>query len=346
MGVNIANLFEKKTIELKDLSNKVITIDGYNMLYQFLSSIRTKDGTPLKDSNGNITAHLTGILYRLAKLLELGIKPIFIFDGKPPDLKIDTIIKRNEVRENATVKWEKTLHEMQSKDLSEEEKQNLLKEAQKNARATSRLTPEMVKESKQLLKLLGIPIVQAPSEGEAQAAYMVKKGVVDYAGSQDYDLLVFGATNIVRNLTVTGKRKLPGKNTFVSVKPELIDLKKNLKLLEIDQSKLIDMAIFIGTDYHPGIYKIGPKKALKLVKDKTNVKSSEELLGISRDEYECIRELFLNPKVTDDYNLVWNVPDKNGIINFLKSRDFTIERIEKILKQINSKPKTIQKTLF
>lgn len=346
MGVNIANLFEKKTIELKDLSNKVITIDGYNMLYQFLSSIRTKDGTPLKDSNGNITAHLTGILYRLTKLLELGIKPIFIFDGKPPDLKIDTIIKRNEVRENATVKWKKTLHKMQSKDLSEEEKQNLLKEAQKNARATSRLTPEMVKESKQLLKLLGIPIVQAPSEGEAQAAYMVKKGVVDYAGSQDYDLLVFGATNIVRNLTVTGKRKLPGKNTFVSVKPELIDLKKNLKLLEIDQSKLIDMAIFIGTDYHPGIYKIGPKKALKLVKDKTNVKSSEELLGISRDEYECIRELFLNPKVTDDYNLVWNVPDKNGIINFLKSRDFTIERIEKILKQINSKPKTIQKTLF
>ena len=346
MGVNIANLFEKKTIELKDLSNKVITIDGYNMLYQFLSSIRTKDGTPLKDSNGNITAHLTGILYRLTKLLELGIKPIFIFDGKPPNLKIDTIIKRNEVRENATVKWKKTLHKMQSKDLSEEEKQNLLKEAQKNARATSRLTPEMVKESKQLLKLLGIPIVQAPSEGEAQAAYMVKKGVVDYAGSQDYDLLVFGATNIVRNLTVTGKRKLPGKNTFVSVKPELIDLKKNLKLLEIDQSKLIDMAIFIGTDYHPGIYKIGPKKALKLVKDKTNVKSSEELLGISRDEYECIRELFLNPKVTDDYNLVWNVPDKNGIINFLKSRDFTIERIEKILKQINSKPKTIQKTLF
>ena len=166
MGVDISDIIEAKEIEMEDIKNKSIAIDGYNTLYQFLSIIRQPDGTPLMDEKGRITSHLSGLFYRTVNIMEAGIKPVYVFDGKPPELKQKTLEERNERRKISEEEWKKALEE------GDVEKARLY------AQASSRLTKEMVEDSKKLLDLMGVPWVQAPSEGEAQAAYMAIKGDV------------------------------------------------------------------------------------------------------------------------------------------------------------------------
>ena len=200
MGVDLGDLFDKKEIELTELKGKVIAIDAYNTLYQFLSIIRQRDGTPLIDSHGEITSHLSGFLYRTTNLVEAGIKPVFVFDGAPPAFKNNTIEERKKIRTEAREKYEV------AKAKGDEE------EAFKHAQASSRIGGNMIEDAKSLLGFMGVPVVQAPSEGEAQAAFMVREKKAYAAGSQDYDSLLFGASVMVRNLAVSGKRKLPGKS--------------------------------------------------------------------------------------------------------------------------------------
>lgn len=334
MGTDIGDLLLKDTIEIAGLSNKVIAIDAYNTLYQFLSIIRQRDGTPLKDSNGQVTSHLSGILYRLTNLVESGVKPVLVFDGKPPMFKSDTLEKRHEIRETATEKWE------DAKEHGDEE------EAYKYAQASSKVTREMVADSAKLLELMGIPYVNAPSEGEAQAAYMVQKGDADYIGSQDYDSLLFGAPQVVRNLTITGKRKLPKKNIYVDVKPEILSLKESLDELGVTRDQLIDIAMCIGTDYDPGIENIGPKRALKLIKEHGSIKAVLAKLGKDIEYLDAKRDLFINPSVTDDYELSWGKPDRAGVIEFLcKKHDFSEERVNKALDRLEANMGGSQSTL-
>ncbi len=322
MGVDLGDLFERKEIELSDLKGKVIAIDAYNAIYQFLSIIRQRDGTPLTDSHGEITSHLSGILYRTTNLFEAGIKPVFVFDGKPPEFKNSTIEERKRIREEARVRWE-------------EAKAEGSPEAFKYAQASSYINEHMVEDAKTLLELMGIPVVQAPSEGEAQAAFMAQNNDAYAVGSQDYDALLFGSPVVVRNLAVSGKRKLPGKREYVDVRPELIELEDGLAKLGISREQLVDIALLVGTDYNEGIKRVGPKKALKLIKKHGRIEDVLDELDSSIENLEKIRELFLNPCVTTDYELRWRKPDASAIKEFLCiQHDFSEARVSKAVERL------------
>jgi flap endonuclease-1 len=255
LGVNLRGLVPITTVKLEDLSGKVVAIDAYNALYQFLAIIRQPDGTPLKDSSGKVTSHLSGLLYRTSNLVEMGIKPIYVFDGVPPVLKAAEIQRRREVKVQAAVHYEKAVAK------GDTVKMRMF------AQATTSMKDYMKDDSQKLLELMGLPWVQAPSEGEAQAAHMTRKGETDYCASQDYDSLLFGAPMLLRNVTISGRRKLPSKNIYVDVVPELVELAKVLKECGITHEQLIDVGILIGTDFNPdGIKGLGPKTALKLIK--------------------------------------------------------------------------------
>lgn len=325
MGVDIGELLERRTIEVSDLSLDIVAIDAFNTLYQFLSIIRQRDGTPLKDSQGNVTSHLSGILYRMTNIVEAGVKPVFVFDGNPPEWKSSTIQKRTDARENAKARW------------AEAKEKGLAEEAYKYAQASSRVDATIVDDSKKLLEAMGIPFVDAPSEGEAQAAYMVKKGDADKIASQDYDSLLFGSPYVVRNLTVSGKRKLPKKNIYVDVKPETIDLKANLDGLGISHSQLIDIALCVGTDYNEGIEGVGPRTALKLIKEHGSLEKVLEVKELKIPNLEDIREFFHSPPVTDDYSLKWNKPNSEAVISLLcNEHDFSENRVKKALERLEA----------
>ncbi|AAL81538.1 flap endonuclease-1 [Pyrococcus furiosus DSM 3638] len=322
MGVPIGEIIPRKEIELENLYGKKIAIDALNAIYQFLSTIRQKDGTPLMDSKGRITSHLSGLFYRTINLMEAGIKPVYVFDGEPPEFKKKELEKRREAREEAEEKWREALEKGE------------IEEARKYAQRATRVNEMLIEDAKKLLELMGIPIVQAPSEGEAQAAYMAAKGSVYASASQDYDSLLFGAPRLVRNLTITGKRKLPGKNVYVEIKPELIILEEVLKELKLTREKLIELAILVGTDYNPGGIKgIGLKKALEIVRH-----SKDPLAKFQKQsdvDLYAIKEFFLNPPVTDNYNLVWRDPDEEGILKFLcDEHDFSEERVKNGLERL------------
>ncbi len=321
MGADIGELLEREEVDMEYFSGKKIAIDAYNTLYQFLATIRQPDGTPLRDSQGRITSHLSGILYRVSNMVEVGIKPIFVFDGKPPEFKRKEIERRRKIREEAEIKWKTALE---------------IEEARKYAQQAVKVDEYIVESSKELLDLMGIPTVQAPSEGEAQASYMVKKGDADYTGSQDYDSLLFGPPRLARNLAITGKRKVPGKNVYIEVKPEIIDLEHNLKKLGITREQLIDIALLVGTDYNEGVEGIGVKKAYKYVKAYGNVFKVLRVLKVHTEEpIEKIREFFINPPVTDDYEIKFREPDVEGIIEFLcEEHDFSRERVEKAVEKL------------
>ena len=334
MGTNIGDLLQKRKIELSSLSNQVLVIDAFNTLHQFLSNIRQRDGSPLVDSVGRITSHISGLFYRTTNFIEVGIKPIFVFDGKPPELKSETLNRRKEIREFAREKWEIAKAEGD------------LETAYRYAQASSRLKPEIVEDSKYLLNIMGIPFVQAPSEGEAQAAHMILKKDANCIASQDYDSLLFGAPIVIRNLAVTGKRKLPGKDAYVNVEPEIIKLEEILSTLGINREQLIDIGICVGTDFNKGLKKIGPKKALMLIKKYGCIHALLSKMGEEIEDLDRIRELFIHPEVTDDYKIKWRKPDSDKLIEFLcENHGFSVERIEKVLERLKTASATSQKTL-
>jgi flap endonuclease-1 len=323
LGVNLRNIVPKTAARLKDLSGESIAIDAYNALYQFLAIIRQPNGTPLKDRTGRITSHLSGLLYRTGNLVEMGIKPIYVFDGVPPALKEVEIKRRMKAKEEALIRYEKAL------------KEGRTGEARMYAQATSRLKDYMAEDSKRLLDLMGIPWVQAPSEGEAQAAHIVKRGDAGYCASQDYDSLLFGAPRLVRNVTISGRRKLPRKNVYIEVIPELVELEQVLKECRVTYEQLIDIGMLVGTDFNPdGVKGLGAKTALKTVKEFGNLEKA--LPHLKNAEFpvepQRIREIFLHPKVIDDYRIEWRELDVQGVIDFIcRQRDFSEDRVRKAL---------------
>jgi len=334
VGVNLRDLVPKIAVKLEDLGGKSIAIDAYNALYQFLAIIRQPDGTPLKDSTGKVTSHLSGLLYRTSNLVELGIKPIYVFDGTPPALKEVEIRRRAKVKQEAQVHYERALQE------------GKIQEARMYAQATSRLKDYMQEDSKKLLDLMGIPWVQAPSEGEAQAAHMTKRGHADYCASQDYDSLLFGAPKLVRNVTISGRRRLPSKNITIEVVPEIVELDQVLKECGITYEQLVDVGILIGTDFNPdGIEGLGPKTALKLIKEHATLENALPYLKNAEfpAEPQRIREIFLNPKVTDDYRVEWKEPDVEGVVNFIcRERDFSEDRVRKAMERMQEGTKKLK----
>jgi flap endonuclease-1 len=340
MGVDLGELFQKEPSSFDDFRDRVIAIDAHNVLHQFLSIIRLRDGTLLKDSEGKPTSHLSGLLYRTANLIEANIRPIYVFDGEPHPLKAKTLAERKERKQRAEKEWKEAV---EAGDLET---------ARMKAQQTSRVTDEIIQQSKKLLDALGIPYVQAPSEGEAQASYMVKQDDAYAVGSQDFDCLLFGSPLLVRNLTSSGKRKLPSKQAYVKVHPELIRLQPNLKSLGIIQEQLIDLAILIGTDFNDGVKGIGPKKGYNLIKKAgtlENVLATGEQPDVPTiAEIKEIRSIFLHPKVTDAYSLKWSKPDNETVLHILcDQHQFSRERIEPVLAKFSAIDTMMkQKNLF
>ncbi len=322
MGVNLSGLIEPKTVELSELNGKTVAIDAYNTIYQFLSIIRQPDGHPLTDTKGNVTSHLSGLLYRTANLIEAGIEPSFIFDGKPHELKAGTLSKRRERREEAEKEWQKAVDEGD------------MKKAFSKAQQTSRMTDEIKQSSIDLLELMGLPVVMAPSDGEAQAAYMCSKGDVWASASQDFDSLLFGAPRLLRNVTITGRRKVPGKDLYRDVKTEVIDSKEFLEELGIDRSQLVDVCILMGTDFNGGISGIGPKKGLKLIRDHGDIEGALKHLNIEIPEYQEIRDIFLNGMYNNNYTVKYKEIDKQGVIDLMTGFDFSENRVTSALDKI------------
>lgn len=329
MGVNFRDLVAKTPIQFESIRDRVVSIDGYNALYQFLAIIRQPDGTPLQDSKGRVTSHLSGVFYRTVNLLEAGIRPAYVFDGKPPELKSSEIARRVEVKEKAKEEYKLAVE------------RGDIEGARRHAQATSRLTKQMIEQTKQLLEVMGVPSVQAPSEGEAQAAYMSRKGDAWAAVSQDYDALLFGAPRLIRNFAITGRRKLPGKPIYINIEPEMVKMEEVLAELSLTREQLIDVGILLGTDFNPdGFEGIGPKKALKIIKDTNSFKAAVEK-GIVKPEesfdYDAIREIFLNPSVTSDYKLEWGQINADGVKKVLvDSFEFSPERVDAALSRVNA----------
>ncbi len=348
MGVKISPLTDdvnvKKIITYENLVGKKIAIDAFNTLYQFLAIIRGRDGTPLKDLKGNVTSHLSGLFYRTINILEKDIRPIYVFDGPPNPMKMKEIERRREVRREATVKMK------EARDLGRTQ------EAAKYAQATSKLNSTMIEESKEFIRALGIPVVESAQDGEAQAAYLVNQKLAWAVGSQDYDSLLFGAPRIVRNLSQNRTRKV--RSTTVTIHLEWLTLSKVLEKANLTREQLVDIGILVGVDFFPGIAGIGPKTAIKLIREHGSIdrlianrtefrkQPFSDLIG--QDTLQEVRNIFLNPAVkTDIPALKWRRPDNDKIREILCGRhNFDDTRVEAALQRLQkSASSTTQTTM-
>ncbi len=338
MAVDISKLVSvvKQKIDFDDLSGKGVAIDAFNTIYQFLSIIRQPDGTPLRDEHGRVTSHLSGLLYRTSNFLEYGISPVFVFDGIPPVLKERTLQARASRRREAERKWEAARAE------------GMLAEARAYAMVSTKINKEIIDSSKELLELMGIPYVQAPSEGEAQAASMVRDGLVYASASQDYDSFLFGADIVIRNFALSGRRKLQGKNVYVNVELERIELESLLGRFGISRRQLVWIGMMIGTDFNSGIRGIGPMTALKIAKSHASLR---EITAHIKEKYgkefdsdpEEVERLFLEPEVTgmsmSDFNEIGKrcSLDEEALVDFMcREHGFSEERIRKSVEKLSA----------
>jgi len=317
VGVLLTPIVVSQRLSLEDLRGRTLAVDGQGELYQFLALIRLRDGTPLRDSKGRITSHLSGLFYRTTRLIvDYGIRLAFVFDGTPPPRKAATLERRRQVKARYEEEREEALR---AGDLAR---------AYSKATMTSRLTRDMVAEARELLRLMGIPSLQAPSEAEAQAAHMAATARVWAAASKDYDSLLFGAPRVVRFLTISGKEFLPSRGEMRPIVPELLELPKLLQGWRISREQLVDLAMLVGTDFNAGIKGIGPKKALRLVQEYGRIERMPQEIQATLGEVGDVRRIYLQPEITDDYDLAPREPDLQGIVDFLcTEREFSNERV-------------------
>ncbi len=325
MGLNLKDLVVREKTTLEAFSNKIIAIDAYNAIYQFLASIRGADGLQLSDSEGRVTSHLSGLLYRNVNFLSLGIKPVYVFDGKPPSLKTAEIERRKQIKKDATVKYEKAISEGNMED------------ARKFAQQTTSMKDGMVKESKQLLTCFGIPYIDAPSEGEATAAHLTNTGQAFASASQDFDSVLCGAKRLVRNFTNSGRRKIPNKNMYIDIVPEMIETQKTLDNIGLTRGELVDVGILIGTDFNPnGFERIGPKTALKMIKKHSRLEDIPQIQEqLQEIDFQQIRKIFLEPDVANVDEIIFEKIDYDAITNYLvKERSFSGDRVQSTLNRL------------
>lgn len=328
MGVLLTPIIQKQEMTLDELRGKSFAVDGFIVLHEFLALIRDRSGRPLTDEQGNVTSHLVGLAFRTTRLVsDYDMDLVFVFDGKPPTLKSKEIENRRDTRHKAEQEYQEAVM------------RGDMKEAFSKAVMTGRLTYQGLSDAKHLLDLLGIPWVQAPSEGEAQAAYMAIKGDVWASNSKDYDSLLFGAPRLVRFLSISSQEWLPSKGRSRRVLPELIELDDFLGYHGITRSQLIDMGILIGTDFNPGIRGIGPKTALKLIKRHGSLEGlPEDVRKKLPKTVDQIREIYMEPEVTDEYSVARGELQEDALDDFLcGERNFSTRRVQTLINRMRSK---------
>lgn len=325
MGVDISGILIKHNASIKDYNGQTLAVDSYNTLYQFLSNIRQPDGTPLMDQRGRVTSHISGVFYRTTSMIQNGIRPVYVFDGKPPRFKARTIEERKLIKEKNKIELEKAV------EAGDQAKIRSL------SSRINYVTREVVEDTKSLLSLMGLPFVQAPSEGEAQASWMCSHGLAHGVVSQDYDSLLFGASTLLRNFAFTGKRKLPGRNIYVNVSPESVDLEENLENLHITREQLVDIGLMTGTDFNKGLERVGAKTALSLVRKHGNIFNVLKAKGTFIENVEEIRNIFLEPDVVELEEMEFSRADETGLMDFLcKEHSFSPDRVAPYVKTLQS----------
>jgi flap endonuclease-1 len=318
MGLDLKPLLSAVPIKLAELSAKNVAVDAFNTIYQFLATIRGPSGEPLANSRGEITSHLSGLFYRNTNLLMENIRPIYVYDGKAHELKVQEIERRAKLKKEATEKYQLAVEEGRMED------------ARKYSVRTSVLTDKIVEETKRLLDCLGIPHVQAPSDGEAAAAHLTKSGMAYAAASQDYDSILFGASRLVRNLAISGRRKVPNRNAYIDIEPEMLEHDKVLRETGLTHEQLVDVGILIGTDFNPGGFPgIGPKTALKLIREKSKLENIEKIAHLLPEvPYNEIRKIFLSPELPKVDRLEFNQVNREAVLDFLcVEKSFSADRV-------------------
>ncbi|KAI8910994.1 PIN domain-like protein [Gorgonomyces haynaldii] len=302
-----------KERDLKFYFGRKVAVDASTSLYQFLVAVRQNDGHQLSSADGETTSHLVGFFYRTISMLEVGLKPVYVFDGKPPEMKANELKKRGERRADAQKEMEA------AKEAGDQENFD------KFSRRTVKVTREQTAECQRLLKLMGVPYVEAPGEAEAQCAALAKAGKVFAAGSEDMDTLTFGTPFLLRHLTM---RKQP----IVEV-----DREKMMQGLGLTEEQFIDLCIMLGCDYCDSIPGVGPVRALALIKEHKSIEGIIKNVDKKKFPvpegwpYEQVRELFKNPDVAPcaEMELVWSPPDEQGLIQFLvEEKGFSIDRVK------------------
>jgi flap endonuclease-1 len=325
MGLDLKPLVTPRSLKLTELAGKVIAIDAYNTIYQFLSIIRGPTGELLTNSKGEVTSHLSGLFYRNANLLMDNIKPIYVFDGKASELKMAEIERRSQLKKEARERYNLAIEEGRIED------------ARKYSTRTAVLTPEMVEESKKLISHLGIPYIQAPSEGESAASYLTKHGIAFAVGSQDYDSILFGAKKLVRNLAISGKRKVPNRNAYVDIEPEILEHDKVLQETGLTHEQLVDVGILIGTDFNPGGFPgIGPKTAIKLIKENSRLEDIKKIKSLlTQVPYQEIRNIFLDPEEPEVDKVEFGIVNRESVLDFLcVEKSFSTDRVSSTLDKL------------
>jgi flap endonuclease-1 len=318
MGVNLKTLVKAEPCDFPKFREKKLAFDSYNMIYQFLSTIRQFDGTPLMDKKGRVTSHLSGLFYRNIKFFEEAITPIFVFDGAPNPLKRDEVDERNKRRSDAKKKYEKA------------KKEGDLEKALKFSKRSVKINDYHIESSKKLLDLMGVSWIQAPEDAEATCAYLTQEGKADVVSSQDWDALVFGSKTLVRNLAITGRKKVPGKDDYYIIHPEVVEFEKVLSELSITHDDLIDIAILVGTDFNDGIKGVGPKSALSIVQEGKMEEYKDKI-----ENYSEIFSIFKNPNVKKGFKYEKKSGDIDALRDFLiREHAFSERRVDSGIKRL------------
>jgi flap endonuclease-1 len=321
VGLPLKDIVSAQELPWEALAGRTLAVDGYNAVYQFLATIRQRDGQLFSDPEGRVTSHLMGVFYRTTSLLREGVLPLWVFDGKPPERKAGTIRQRIVAKEKAEEQWQQALAAGD------------LETARRKAAQTSRLTRPMVEELMRLLAALGVPTLQAPGEGEAQAAFMAGKGTVWASASEDYDTLLFGAPRLVRGLAARGHGGGgPGA--------QLIDRADLLSSLGIDGDELILLGIIVGTDFNEGARGYGPKKALKLVQQHLGFRATVEKVGLDPEEANEVAEIFRHPNAVDAPAPAFGPVDENAVRKLLvEEHGFAQERVDAAVARARQRPR-------
>ncbi len=328
MGVKLNTLVKGTPLQMKDLGGRTIAIDAFNWIFQFLTTIRLADGSYLTDKQGRITTHLNGLFYRSLSLLTNKITPVYVFDGKAPKFKKKTLEERHRIKSEA-MELSKTAKTIEEKTMY--------------LRRTAEIDSYIIDSSIELLNLMGIRTIKAPAEGEAQAARLNANGLVYAVASQDYDTILFGANRIVRNLNITNRKKVTGKGISTTVSPELIEAKKFFSETGLDREKAILIAMMVGTDYNKGVMGIGPKKALKIVKEETREQILSKYDFRTENDVNEVYNYFISPNVVDYKELSNQLNlDKEKVLRFLcDEHGFDRERMSQSLEKIDTKSSSL-----
>ncbi len=360
MGVKLQKLASKKIVSYQDLAGNIIAIDAPNIIMGLFTFTRKNpDGTKAElilDRTQRPISHLYGILYRLNFLYSKKIFPIFCFDGRVSELK--RIITKDQLNDfRFAQKWYREAIGLENRGAARE-----------LALSKEYMWQNIILESKQLLGALGIPYMESPASAESQCAHLVKQRIVQYSNSQDYDSLLFGCPLSIQNLSKSLRRKIQGKWKYTKITPLVIDLKKTLKKLSINQFQLVDIGILIGTDYFPGIKGLGPKKSLTLIKKHNRIENvivqenaKYDFSGLTPEAIKKVRKLFLFPEVNNSIDDIhWNYPNKSTVLKLLCEEHYlNKERVENNLTKLSNNyekcrnyfqkmkitPKSIQLTL-